>query len=117
VPTHLGRDRQPPPAPARQRGEEVVEVVTPAQDNNAERRRELAEHAAQVRCLADELAAAIAKGLVLGLPIPGRVHGAWLAVDEWAELLGRSSAGLTSRGGRDQCCPGPTGQGRPERRP
>jgi hypothetical protein len=93
-----------------------VEVVTPAQDNNAERRRELAEHAAQVRCLADELAAAIAKGLVLGLPIPGRVHGAWLAVDEWAELLGRSSAGLTSRGGRDQCCPGPTGQRRPERR-
>jgi hypothetical protein len=67
-----------------------AEVVTPAQDGNAERHRELAEHATQVRRLADELAAAIAKGLVLGLPIPGRVHGAWLAVDEWAELLGRS---------------------------
>jgi hypothetical protein len=95
VPTHLGHDRQPPPAPARQRGEEVV---TPAQDNNAERRRDLAEHAAQVRRLADGLAAAIAKGLVLGLPIPGRVHGAWLTVDEWAELLGRSQP-EGSRGG------------------
>jgi hypothetical protein len=55
-----------------------AEVVTPAQDGNAERHRELAEHATQVRRLADELAAAIASAA--------------------------PSAGLTSRGGHDQCC-------------
>ena len=90
--------------------------MTPAQDNNAERRRDLAEHAAQVRRLADELAAAIAKGLVLALPIPGRVHGAWLALDEWAELLGRSQRRTDQPRGPRPLLPGPTGQGRPERR-
>jgi hypothetical protein len=79
--------------------------VTPAQDHNAERRRDLANHAAQVRRLADELAAAIANGLVLGPPIPGRVHGAWLAVKEWAEVLGRSQPRTDQPRGRDHCCP------------